>query len=108
VARESIAVRGAPAVQVELKLHGTDPFFGRRERAHCAPWVGGNREQRISWIACVDRARNWKEFEAACPWKVPSENIVYADREGTSVSTPRTAPLRKTGRVVAGPRKGDY
>ena len=35
VIRESIAVRGAPAVQVELKFTRHGPFYGKRERA---PW----------------------------------------------------------------------
>jgi len=45
----------------------------------------------------LDRARNWKEFEAAMPrWKVPSENIVYADREGNiGEHSTGLAPLRK-------------
>jgi len=31
----------------------------------------------------VDRAQNWTQFEAAVArWKVPAENIVYADRAG--------------------------
>ena len=45
----------------------------------------------------VDRAQNWHEFEAAMPrWKVPSENIVYADRDGNiGEHSAGLAPIRK-------------
>jgi penicillin G amidase len=45
----------------------------------------------------VDRAQNWYEFEAAMKrWKVPSENIVYADCAGNiGEHSGGLAPLRK-------------
>jgi penicillin G amidase len=113
VARESIAVRGAPAVQVELKFTRHGPVL----------WEEGARALSLRWVGAepgtagylgslaLDRARNWKEFEAAMPrWKVPSENIVYADREGNiGEHSTGLAPWRKnwTG-LLPVPGKGEY
>jgi penicillin amidase len=59
----------------------------------------------------LDRARNWQEFEKAMPrWKVPSENIVYADRDGNiGEHSTGLAPLRKnwTG-LLPVPGNGRY
>jgi penicillin amidase len=113
VAQESIAVRGAPAVPVQLKFTRHGPVL----------WEDGARALALRWVGAepgtagylgsltLDRARNWQEFTAAMPrWKVPSENIVYADREGNigEYST-GLAPLRQnwTG-LLPVPGKGDY
>jgi penicillin amidase len=113
VEQESIAVRGAPAVPVQLKFTRHGPVL----------WEDGARALALRWVGAepgtagylgslaLDRARNWQEFAAAMPrWKVPSENIVYADREGNigEYST-GLAPLRKnwTG-LLPVPGKGDY
>jgi penicillin amidase len=113
VAQESIAVRGAPAVPVQLKFTRHGPVL----------WEDGARAVALRWVGAepgtagylgslaLDRARNWQEFAAAMPrWKVPSENIVYADREGNigEYST-GLAPLRKnwTG-LLPVPGKGGY
>jgi penicillin amidase len=113
VARESIAVRGAPAVQVELKFTRHGPVLWEEgARALALRWVGAEPGTAgyLGSLA-LDRARNWKEFEAAMPrWKVPSENIVYADREGNiGEHSTGLAPLRKnwTG-LLPVPGKGDH
>jgi penicillin amidase len=59
----------------------------------------------------LDRAGNWQEFEEAVGrWKVPSENIVYADRDGNiGEHSTGLAPLRKnwTG-LLPVPETGGY
>jgi penicillin amidase len=71
-------------------------------------WEDGKRALALRWVGAepgtagylgslsLDRARNWQEFEQAMPrWKVPSENIVYADREGNiGEHSTGLAPLR--------------
>jgi penicillin amidase len=71
-------------------------------------WEDGKRALALHWVGAepgaagylgslaVDRAQNWREFEAAMPrWKVPSENIVYADRDGNiGEHSVGLAPLR--------------
>ncbi len=85
VAHESIAVRDGNPVDVQLFSTQHGPVL----------WEDGSRALALRWVGAepgtagylaslqIDRAQNWHEFEAAVArWKVPSENIVYADRDG--------------------------
>ena len=99
VKTESIGVRGGTTVLVKLKFTRHGPVL----------WEDGKRALALHWVGSepgtagylgslsLDRARNWKEFEEAMPrWKVPSENIVYADRDGNiGEHSTGLAPLRK-------------
>jgi penicillin amidase len=99
VRNETINVRGGSAVSVTLKFTRHGPVL----------WEDGKRALALRWVGtepgtagylgslALDRAHNWKEFEQAMPrWKVPSENIVYADREGNiGEHSTGLAPLRK-------------
>jgi len=100
VAHESIAVRGRPPVEVDLKFTRHGPVL----------WEDGKRALALRWVGAepgtagyvgslaVARATNWNEFEEAMKrWKVPSENIVYADIEGNiGEHSTGLAPVRKT------------
>lgn len=99
VEKEAFAIRGGPDVTVDLKFTRHGPVL----------WSDGKRALALRWVGAepgtagylgslaVDRAQNWQEFEAAMPrWKVPSENIVYADNEGNiGEHSVGLAPLRK-------------
>jgi len=99
VVHETVAVRGAPAVEMDLKFTRHGPVL----------WEEGTRALALRWVGAepgtagylgsltLDRARNWQEFEAAMPrWKVPAENIVYADRDGNiGEHSTALAPLRE-------------
>lgn len=72
-------------------------------------WDDGKRALALRWVGsepgtagylgslAIDRARNWTEFESALArWKVPSENLVYADTQGNiGEHSVGLAPLRK-------------
>jgi penicillin amidase len=87
VEKEVFGIRGGPEVMVDLKFTSHGPVLwedGKRARALALRWVGAE-PGTAGYLAslAVDRAQNWNEFEAAMArWKVPSENIVYADTEG--------------------------
>ncbi len=97
--REIIHVRGAADVEAILHFTGHGPVV----------WEDGKRALALRWAGAepgtagylgalsLDRARNWREFEASMPkWKVPPENIVYADRDGNiGVHSTGLAPLRR-------------
>jgi penicillin amidase len=85
VEKESIQVKNASAVDVELKFTSHGPVL----------WTDGKRALALRWVGsepgtagylgslAIDQASNWKEFEmAAKRWKVPSENLVYGDTAG--------------------------
>ncbi len=88
VVRESIVVKGRrEPVPVELKytLHGPVIHEDRaRNRAYALRWVGAE-PGGAGYLAALSlaRARNWSEFLSAIDrYKLPSENLVYADVDG--------------------------
>jgi penicillin amidase len=99
VKTETINVRGGTPVVVKLKFTRHGPVL----------WEDGKRALTLHWVGAepgtagylgslaLDGAQNWQEFEQAMPrWKVPSENIVYADRDGNiGEHSTGLAPLRK-------------
>ena len=113
VKTESIGVRGGAPVTVKLKFTRHGPVL----------WEDGKRALALHWVGeepgtagylsslSLDRAENWQEFEQSMArWKVPSENIVYADRDGNiGEHSTGLAPLRKnwTG-LLPVPENGGY
>jgi len=113
VMTETIEVRGGAPVEAQLKFTRHGPVL----------WEDGTRALALRWVGsepgtagylgslALDRAKNWQEFEEAMPrWKVPSENIVYADRDGNiGEHSTGLAPLRKgwTG-LLPVPGNGGY
>lgn len=110
---ETITVRSGEPMTVKLKYTRHGPVL----------WEDGKRALTLRWVGAepgtagylgslaLDRASNWQEFEEAMArWKVPSENIVYADREGNiGEHSTGLAPLRKnwTG-LLPVPEDGQY
>jgi penicillin amidase len=88
VERQAIRVRGRTApetIELRYTVHGPVIHLDRaRHRAYSLRWVG-TEPGAAGYLAgiAISRARNWNEFRAAIErYKVPSENIVYADVEG--------------------------
>ena len=113
VITETIRVRGAEPVEAQLKFTRHGPVL----------WEDGTRALSLHWVGsepgtagylgslALDRAADWRQFENAMPrWKVPSENIVYADTAGNiGEHSTGLAPLRKnwTG-LLPVPANGVY
>jgi penicillin amidase len=113
VKTETIGVRRGAPITVKLKFTRHGPVL----------WEDGKRALALHWVGAepgtagylgslaLDRAGNWQEFEKAMPrWKVPSENIVYADLDGNiGEHSTGLAPLRKnwTG-LLPVPESGGY
>jgi penicillin amidase len=113
VERESFGIKDGPNIEVLLKFTRHGPVL----------WEDGRRVLALRWVGdepgtagylgslAVDRAENWPQFESAMGrWKVPSENIVYADTEDNiGEHSIGLAPLRKnwTG-LLPMPGAGGY
>jgi penicillin amidase len=113
VEKDSVGVRGQAAVRVELKFTRHGPVLWEdASRALVLRWVG-TEPGTAGYLGslAVDRAQNWGDFEEAMKrWKVPSENIVYADVEGNiGEHSVGLAPLRKNwDGVLPVPGTGGY
>src|SRR6185295_9448946 len=87
VEHQQIAVKGQAPVEVDLKWTPHGPVIYEdpaRHRAYALRWVG-SEPGTAGYLASLslDRANNWQEFRKALErWKVPSENLVYADIDG--------------------------
>jgi|YNPMSStandDraft_1061717.scaffolds.fasta_scaffold02788_3 penicillin amidase len=85
--RERIAVKGAAAVEVELKYTRHGPVIWEDPAGHRAialRWAGAE-PGTAGYLGSLSlaRARNWSEFLAAAErCKLPALNYVYADVEG--------------------------
>lgn len=112
IRREEFLIKGAPAKSIDLKFtrHGAVLWEDGR-RALALRWVG-SEPGTAGYLAslAVDRAQNWSQFEAAMArWKVPSENIVYADRAGNiGEYSAGLAPLRSWTGLLPVPGSGRY
>lgn len=83
----TINVKGASPETVKLQFTQHGPVLwedATHHRALALRWVG-SEAGTAGYLASlsVDRAQNWKEFlEALERWKLPPENMVYADLDG--------------------------
>lgn len=83
----TINVKGASRETMKLQLTEHGPILWEdttHHRALALRWVG-SEAGTAGYLASlsVDRAQSWKEFLAALErWKLPPENMVYADLDG--------------------------
>ena len=102
--RDSIRVRGKPAVPFVLRRgpHGPligpapdgDPLHGLAMR-----WNALDPSDELTALLGVDRARNWTEFRAALSgFKAPEQNWIYADVDGNiGYQMTGAVPVRRSG-----------
>jgi len=87
VEEEEFRIKGKPSVRIPIKFTRHGPVLWEDPAHHrvlALRWVGAE-PGTAGYLAslALDRAQNWQQFEAAMPrWKVPPENIVYADTAG--------------------------
>ncbi|MBV8342578.1 MAG: penicillin acylase family protein, partial [Gammaproteobacteria bacterium] len=110
--REEFRIRGAAAAVVDLKFTRHGPVLWQDgKRALALRWVG-SEPGTAGYLAslAVDRAQDWAGFEAAVArWKVPSENIVYADRAGNiGEHSVGLAPIRAWSGLLPVPGNGGF
>ena len=98
-------MKGEGRREVELKyaIHGPVIYEDDvRHRAYALKWVG-TAAGGAGYLSALKlaRAKNWAEFRSAvATYKIPSENLVYADREGNiGWIAAGQAPIRKGWQV---------
>jgi penicillin amidase len=112
VQSEEFLVKGAPSVKMDLHftIHGP-VLWNDGKRALALRWVG-SEPGTAGYLAslAIDRASNWDEFEAAMTrWKVPSENLVYADVSGNiGEHSAGLAPIRNWTGLLPVPGSANY
>lgn len=117
VVDDELKVRGYERphnIRLRYTLHG--PVIAEdlgRHRAYALKWVGSEPGAAgYMGALALARARNWEDFrKAAGQYKIPSENLVYADRAGNIgwIASGR-APVRNnwTGLLPVPGHTGEY
>ena len=102
IEREQINVKGqAEPAEVELKFTRHGPVIWEDQASHRAVAVrwSGAEPGTAGYLGslAIDRVQNWDDFvNAMARWKLPSENIVYADVDGDIGWIPAgLMPIRK-------------
>lgn len=101
VERQKLTVKGRGEVDIELRytVHGPVIYEDRaRSVAYALKWVGAE-PGGAGYLSALGlmQSRNWLEFKrAVASYKVPSENLVYADTAGNiGWIAAGAAPLRR-------------
>jgi len=87
VVKDSIPVKGEAAAAVELKYTRHGPVLSEDSVHHKAyalraAWMEVGSAPYLASLR-MDQARTWDEFREACTYsRIPSENMVWADRQG--------------------------
>jgi penicillin amidase len=117
IEHDAIVVKGRREpvpVTLEYTIHGPVIYTDRvRHRAFALKWVGAE-PGGAGYLAALSlaRAHNWQEFlKAAERYKVPSENLVYADVDGNiGWQASGLTPIRKnwSGLLPVPGASGEY
>jgi penicillin G amidase len=101
IEREPIEVkgRGTQTLELHYTVHGPVLYEDlAKHRAFALKWVG-DQPGTAGYLAGLRlaKAENWEQFkEAVSHYKIPTENLVYADREGNiGWIASGLAPVRK-------------
>ncbi|MBZ5606037.1 MAG: penicillin acylase family protein [Acidobacteriia bacterium] len=116
VERQQIAVKGSASVAADLRYTQHGPILYEDRAKHLAyvlKWVGAE-PGGAGYLAGLSaaRAKNWNEFlQSMQRFKVPSENMVYADTQGNiGWIAAGFSPIRKnwTGLLPVPGDAGEY
>ena len=115
VVRETIAVKGASPVTVELRYTRHGPVVYEDTAHHVAyavraAWLEPGAAPYLASLR-MDQATTWEQFREACSFSyIPGENMVWADRAGhIGWQAVGIAPIRPhSSGLVAVPGDGRY
>ena len=104
VIEEVIKVNGGEDIVLEVRTTHHGPIISDiRDDVNdvlALKWTQQEPSRILQSIVLLGQAQNYENFrEALRYWDVPSQNVIYADREGNiAYQTPGLIPLRKNGR----------
>jgi penicillin amidase len=111
---DTIRVKGAAPVVTRLEFTEHGPIVAEdsaRGRAYVLRFVG-SEPGTAGYLACLslNRATDWRTFQqAAARWKLPTENLVYADVDGNiGWIAAGLAPVRSWSGTLPVPGDGRY
>ena len=87
VVKDAIPVKGESPVSVDLKFTRHGPVLSEDTAHHKAyalraAWMEQGAAPYLASLR-MDQAKSWEEFVEACKYsRIPSENMVWADRQG--------------------------
>ncbi len=115
VVKDTIPVKGESPAEVELKYTRHGPVLAEDAAHHKAyalhaAWMDIGSAPYLASLR-MDQAGSWEEFREACSYsRIPSENMVWADRQGNiGYQAVGVAPLRPNwSGLVPVPGDGRY
>jgi penicillin amidase len=114
VVAETVPLKGQPAAKVELKYTRHGPVLhedraNQRAYALKAAWLETGGAPYLASLR-MNQARSWDEFREACSYnRMPSENMVWADKTGTiGWQAAGIAPLRAWSGLLPVPGDGRF
>ena len=89
-------------------INNIHKLLNNSDKAISFRWTGQDFSDEFKGMLDINRARNWKEFrEAAKYYKVPGQNVAYADVYGNiALVSMGNVPIRKGGEMLL-PLQGD-
>jgi len=112
--QEEVPVKGQQPARVTVRLtrHGPvisdfHPALKASKKAVSMRWTGHEVSDETMAFYLMARAKSWNEFTAALQWfRVPGQNVVYADRDGhIGYWCAGALPIRRNGEGVL-PHRG--
>src|SRR5436190_7943714 len=115
IVKDTIPVKGESPVSVDLKFTRHGPVLSEDTAHHKAyalraAWMEQGAAPYLASLR-MDQARTWEEFVEACTFsRIPSENMVWADRQGNiAYQAVAITPLRPNwSGLVPVPGDGRY
>ncbi|MCY0869807.1 MAG: penicillin acylase family protein, partial [Firmicutes bacterium] len=78
-----IPVRGGATVRLPVDIAEQGPVMTQHGQALAVDWMGNLPSPDLSVMLHILRASNFSQFRSALArWKAPTQNFVYADRQG--------------------------
>ncbi|MCL4267058.1 MAG: penicillin acylase family protein [Anaerolineae bacterium] len=103
IIEEVIKVNGGEDVVLPVRITRHGPIISDvledSEEVLAVRWVAQEPSRVLQAVLLLNQASNYQEFRDALRyWDVPSQNVVYADREGNiAYQMPGNTPIRRNG-----------